>query len=152
MDKNYLDLLRLLNEHEVRYLIIGGYAVVHYSEPRYTKDLDIWIDPSLLNAKRVLSALREFGAPIDNLTIKDLSTPGLIYIFGVPPLRVDLLNRPKGATFSQSWKSREKLKLGAVGANFIGLDNLIKLKKAAGRPQDLADLEKLKSEKKHRSK
>jgi len=143
MDKNFLELLQLLNEHKVRYLIIGGYAVVHYTEPRYTKDLDIWIECAPKNARNVLKALNEFGAPIDNLSVEELSKPGLIYVFGLPPLRIDILNNPKGAKFQTAWLNREKVLLGRLKGNFIGRKELIKLKKAAGRAQDKADLEKL---------
>ncbi len=145
MDRNYLELLRCLNGARVRYLVIGGYAVIHYAEPRYTKDLDIWIECTPENAKRVLKALHKFGAPIDNLTVTELSSPGLIYVFGIPPLRVDILNSPKGVSFAKAWTNRERVSLqsGKLKANFIGKAELIKLKKAASRPQDLADLEKL---------
>lgn len=144
MDGNYLDLLRCLNGAKVKYLIIGGYAVIYHSEPRYTKDLDIWIEASAQNARRTIQALREFDAPIDNLTVEDLETPGLIYVFGLPPLRVDILNKATGCSFASAWKARAKVKIDGVLANFIDKAGLIKLKKAAGRPQDLADLEKLK--------
>ena len=143
MYPDYLELLRYLNDNKVRYLIIGGYAVIQYTEPRYTKDLDIWIEPSKANAKKVLKALTDFGAPVDNLSISELATPGLIYVFGIPPIRVDLLNKPSGATFATSWKTKIKVDVGGVVANFISKAALIRLKRAAARPQDLADLDKL---------
>ncbi len=143
MDPNYLDLLRLLNEYKVKYLIIGGYAVINYTEPRYTKDLDIWVEASVTNAKKLINALGEFGAPIDNLTVDDLSTPGLLYVFGIPPLRVDILNRASGVKFENAWKNRNTIKIEKNKVNFVDLKALIKLKRAANRAQDLADLEKL---------
>jgi predicted nucleotidyltransferase len=144
MDKNFLELLQSLNEHKVKYLIIGGYAVIKYTEPRYTKDLDIWVEISKQNARNILKALNKFGAPIDNLSEQDLLQPGLIYIFGLPPARIDLLNKVSGSTFQTAWKNKVKSKIKNVIANFVGVETLIKLKKASGRPQDLADLEKLK--------
>lgn len=143
MFPDYVELLQCLNASKVKYLIIGGYAVIRYAEPRYTKDLDIWIEASPQNAKRVYSALKEFGAPIDNLTVAELATPGLVYIFGIPPIRVDILNRAKGATFPTAWKSRQKVPLDGTYAYFVDIRNLRKLKRAAGRAQDLADLEAL---------
>lgn len=143
MYPDYLELLRLLNDCRVRYLVIGGYAVIQYTEPRYTKDLDIWIEASTTNAKRVLKALTAFGAPIDNLTVDELAKPGLIYVFGVPPLRVDMLNRARGASFASAWKTRKKVDVGGVKANFVSKPVLIKLKRQAGRHQDLADLQRL---------
>lgn len=150
MYRDYLELLLCLNDHKVRYLIIGGYAVVQYAEPRYTKDLDIWIEASSTNAKKALKALDAFGAPIDNLTVEDLSKPGLIYVFGIPPVRVDILNKASGCTFTTAWKNKKifplgKIKSKPIKANFIGKKDLIKLKKTAGRVQDLADIEKLNS-------
>ena len=144
MHRDYLELLQCLNDHKVKYLVIGGYAVIRYSEPRYTKDLDIWIEASKANAKKTLKALTEFEAPVDNLTIDELAKPGLIYVFGVPPIRVDILNKAKGSTFKTAWSNREKVDVGGVKANFVSKSVLIKLKKAAGRAQDKADLEKLK--------
>lgn len=144
MFQDYLELLQLLNEHKVKYLIIGGYAVINYAEPRYTKDLDIWVEPSVQNAKKLLKALEDFGAPTDNLTIQDLAKPGLIYVFGIAPMRVDILNKPKGSTFKTAWESKEKITIEKTTVNIIGKSVLIKLKKASGRPQDLVDVEKLK--------
>ena len=144
MHQDYLELLQLLNDHKVRYLIIGGYAVINYAEPRYTKDLDIWVEASKVNAKKLLKVLALFKAPIDNLTVEDLMTPGLVYVFGIPPLRVDILNRAIGARFETAWPKRVKVDLGKLKANFVAKPTLVRLKRAAGRPQDLADLEKLK--------
>jgi hypothetical protein len=96
MFPDFLDLLRVLEKHKVQYLIIGGYAVGLHGEPRATKDLDILVNPTRKNAKALLAALTEFGAPVSDLTVKDLSTPGLLYVFGINPLRVDILNRIKG--------------------------------------------------------
>lgn len=143
MNRHYLDLLLCLNEFKVRYLIIGGYAVIRYTEPRYTKDLDIWIEASTSNARRVMTALEKFGAPIDNLTVEELAKPGLIYVFGLPPLRVDFLNKASGCSFDVAWQKREGMDLGELTANVVSIEVLIKLKKAAARPQDLADLAKL---------
>ena len=144
MFQDYLDLLQCLNDNKVKYLIIGGYAVIQYAEPRYTKDLDLWIEASMPNAKKILKALTSFGAPVDNLTIEELAKPGLLFVFGVPPLRVDILNKASGCTFESAWSSRNKIQLDGISANFISKENLIKLKKKANRPQDLADIESLK--------
>jgi hypothetical protein len=143
MDENFLELLLLLNEHKVRYLIIGGYAVVRYTEPRYTKDLDLWVEISEKNARALLRALEKFEAPTDNLSVKDLTTPGLIYIFGLPPTRIDIINRVSGGNFKRAWQLKEKVMINNVTTYFVDRKTLIKLKQSAGRPQDLADLIKL---------
>lgn len=143
MNPDFLDLLRCLNANKVRYLVIGGYAVILYTEPRYTKDLDIWIEPTLPNAKKVLKSLSQFGAPVDNLTLEELAKPGLVYIFGIPPVRVDVLNKASGCSFQSAWKGRKVIEVDGVKALFVSRPDLIKLKRAANRNQDRADLEKL---------
>jgi len=148
MYQDYLELLQYLNDNKVKYLIIGGYAVIQYAEPRYTKDLDIWVECSETNAKKLLKALKKFNAPIDNLSVQELAKPGLIYIFGVPPLRIDILNKVKGSRFKTAWAQRKVFQIEDVKAKFVSKQSLVKIKRATGRPQDLADLEKLTNYKK----
>jgi predicted nucleotidyltransferase len=144
MYQDFLELLRVFESHKVRYIVIGGYAVGIHAEPRFTKDLDILIEPSETNAKRVYKALNKFGAPTDNLTIEDLATPGLLYMFGVPPLRVDILNRIKGTNPSLLIKRGKKINIADTHLKVVCLEDLIKLKKIADRPQDRVDIMKLK--------
>ncbi len=150
--QDFLELLRAFENHKVEYLLIGGYAVGIHAEPRYTKDLDLLINPSPKNAKAVLAALTTFGAPVSNLTVSDLATPGLLYVFGIAPLRVAILNRIKGVKVGPLLKRALKLKLGDVVVPVISVVDLIKLKRIAGRPQDLADIEKLKLVRRHNRK
>ena len=140
---DFLELLRALRKFKVRYAVIGGYAVGIHSEPRYTKDLDILISSSKDNARATLKALAHFGAPIDNLSEEELSTPGLLYVFGIPPLRVDILNRIKGANADAIIRRSKRIRIEDTSVTVVSIDDLIKLKKLAGRPQDLADLVKL---------
>ncbi len=91
VNSDFSDLLRLFNKYGVRYLVIGGYAVIQYAEPRYTKDLDLWISTDPVNAQAVYGALREFGAPLAGLTPEDFAEEGYFYQMGVPPVRVDVL-------------------------------------------------------------
>ncbi len=144
MNQNFLDLLQLFEEHKVKYLIIGGYAVSFYSEPRYTKDIDFWIECSLSNGKRLIKALDEFGAPLAAISAKDFATKGTAYTAGLPPLRFDILTRIPGALFENAFKSRTKIRIGKTNVNYISFTDLLKVKAAAGRPQDKLDLEKLK--------
>ena len=143
MYQDYLELLQCLNDNNVKYLVIGGYAVIQYAEPRYTKDIDIWVEASTANAKKLLKALSKFGAPISNLTVEELAIPGLVYVFGIPPVRVDILNRASGGKFETAWKSKNVVVLDGTRINFISKPDLIKLKKSAGRPQDIADISAL---------
>lgn len=143
MNSDLIELLRCLKEFKVKYLIIGGQAVIYYAEPRYTKDVDILVEASKSNSKRLIAALKEFGAPTDNLTEEDFSTPGTLYVFGLPPNRVDILTSATGVDFKSAWKNRTRIVLKKVPAYFCSKKDLIKMKKAAGRLQDLVDLESL---------
>ena len=143
MHSDFVELLQLLNEHEVEYLIIGGYAVGFYAEPRYTKDIDIWVNATIKNGRRIITALEKFGAPTDNLSEKDFTLPGLIYIFGVPPLRVDLLNELKGSKFKDAYKKLNLVKIGKLKIPVVDKETLIRLKRKAGRPQDKIDIKNM---------
>jgi len=141
---DYKDLLRILNKHRVKYLIIGAYAVVYYTEPRYTKDLDIWVEPSLKNAEKVYRALKEFGAPLQDVRVEDFTNPDLVYQIGVAPVRVDIIMSPAKIEFKEAWKNRKRVNLiEGVKVNIIGLDELIKMKKMAKRDTDKRDLKAL---------
>lgn len=114
-----------------------------YTEPRYTKDIDIWIATDSENARLIFLALKEFGAPLTNLTEEDFAKVGYFYQMGRPPLRVDIMMSIPGVEFEQAWKSREKVKLGDLDIFFISKTDLIKAKLASGRPQDMIDADKL---------
>ncbi len=140
---DFKELLSLFRKHSVRYLIVGGYAVMRYTEPRFTKDLDLLVALDEANAQAVFEALKEFGAPLENLTPADFAAEGHFYQMGRPPLRVDVLMSVPGVVFSEAWENRETLEVAGVEMNFIGKADLMKAKEAAGRPQDLLDLENL---------
>ena len=141
--QDFLELLRVLERHKVKYAIIGGYAVGIHAEPRYTKDLDLIVEPTLKNGKALLAALDAFGAPTSNLTKDEIAKPGLLYVFGIEPLRVDILNRIKGTSVAEIIKRSIKIKLQNTVMSVASIPDMIKLKKIAGRPQDLVDIEKL---------
>jgi predicted nucleotidyltransferase len=137
------DFLHYLNQAKVKFLIVGGYAVVHYSEPRYTKDLDLWVEPTLKNSKALFRALKNFGAPIAAIDEATFSVPGTIYIIGAPPSRIDLINKIGDLNFAKAWNNRLQMKLFGKKVYFISKEDLILTKEAAGRPQDKLDLKKL---------
>jgi hypothetical protein len=139
--RDFKELLKLLEKHEVRYLVVGGYAVMLYSEPRWTKDLDLWIAIDPPNARAVFRALQEFGAPLANLTEEDFGAPGYFYQMGNPPLRVDVMMGLPGGEFEAAWARRRTIVLGDCRIHFIGKDDLIDVKLASGRDQDLKDVE-----------
>ena len=143
MEPDFNELLKAFNDYQVKYLVIGGHAVMKYSEPRYTKDLDIWVEADTENAAAVFAALRAFGAPLVGITEDDFAHEGYFYQIGVAPLRIDILMSIKGVEFDQAWANRVESDIGGARAFFISKSDLIKSKRAAGRPQDLIDAELL---------
>lgn len=143
MNQDFLDLLRELCAAEARFLIIGAYAVSVHAEPRATGDLDIWVEPSDENARRVLKALEAFGAPLQDLTVEDLAAPDVVFQIGLPPRRIDILTSITGVQFGDAWKNRVETTYGEIAVPLIGVDELILNKQSLGRPKDLLDLELL---------
>jgi len=123
---------------------VGAYAVMKYSEPRFTKDLDLWIATDPENANAVYRALKEFGAPLANLTAEDFIQQDYFYQMGIPPLRVDIMMSIPGIKFEEAWKNREVVELDNLKIMFIARSDLIRAKEASGRPQDKIDIERLK--------
>ena len=140
---DFRDLLRAFCDHDVRFLVVGAYALAVHGRPRATGDLDVWIDPTPENAERTHSALRSFGAPLDDLTIADLTTPGVVFQIGVAPLRIDVMTRISGVEFSIAWERRVQTSFDDVAIPVLSRADLIVNKRATGRLQDLADVENL---------
>ncbi len=143
VNSDFTDLLNLFNDNHVKYLVIGGYAIIQHAEPRYTKDLDLWISTDRLNAVAVYKSLREFGAPLTDLTEVDFSEEGYFYQMGVPPMRVDILMGIPGIAFEQAWENRIEVEFDNLLVPFISREDLITAKRASGRPQDLIDADLL---------
>lgn len=137
---HYRDILVELSAAEVEYLLVGAFAVAVHQYPRATGDIDLWVRPDLVNAKRVWQALARFGAPVGNLTPEELSRPGFFYQIGVAPVRIDLLTAIDGVSFDEAWDEKEFHDLAGVRVPVISRKHLLMNKKASGRPKDLADL------------
>ena len=144
MNSDFKDLLRAFSEEEVRYLVVGGYAFAEHVEPRYTKDLDVWIERTAENADRVLAALRSFGAPLRELSKDDLTSPGTFYQIGLPPNRIDIITQLEEMDFAECWNRRKTGQIGELAVEYISAADLMENKERTGRPHDLADLEHLK--------
>ena len=140
--QDYEEFIAALNDHGVRYLIVGAHALAFHARPRATKDLDILLDPIPANARKALAALRDFFGGADlGYTVADLTDPRWIIQIGVAPVRIDLLSQLPGCpSFQAAWKNRAKARFGTVTAYYLGLDDLIQAKEAAGRAQDRADV------------
>jgi hypothetical protein len=143
LNQDFKEFIQLLNDNQVNYLVIGGYAVAIHGHPRYTKDIDIWIEISEENSQKIITALTEFGFGSLGLTAKDFQEPHQIIQLGYPPNRIDLITSPDGIDFQTCYDSKIEIMLDDIAVKFIDLDNLKKNKLASGRLQDLADLENL---------
>lgn len=143
MNPDFVDLLRAFIAAEVRFLVVGAYALAHHGRPRATGDLDVWIDPTPANAPRVVRALVGFGAPVADVTESDFAQPGVVFQIGVPPGRIDVLTELSGISFDDAWPGREAGRFGELTVDFIGRDAFIRNKRATGRAKDLGDIEGL---------
>ena len=143
LNQDFKEFIQLLNANQVKYLVIGGYAVAIHGHPRYTKDIDIWIEMSSENAQKLMIALTEFGFGSLGLNAEDFQAPDQIIQLGYPPNRIDLITTPDGIDFATCYQTKIEVKINDIDVNFIDLKNLKKNKQASGRLQDLADLENL---------
>ena len=141
MNPDFLDLLRAFVAADVRFLIVGAYALALHGRPRATGDLDVWIEAAPDNAQRVMLALAAFGAPLADVAAADFAHEGVIYQIGIPPGRIDILTELTGITFAEAWPDRMRRPFGDVEVDFIGRASFIRNKRATGRPRDLGDIE-----------
>jgi hypothetical protein len=141
MNPDFLDLLRAFAAADVRFLVVGAYALALHGRPRATGDLDVWVEATPENAARVMRALAAFGAPLSEVSEADFSREGVTYQIGVPPGRIDILTELTDLTFTDAWADRLRGPFGDVVVDFIGRASFIRNKRATGRPKDLGDIE-----------
>ena len=137
------DLLHAFIDHEVRFLIVGGYALAVHGHPRATGDLDVWIECTDTNASLAYEALQAFGAPLRDLIVRDLATPGTVFQIGLPPIRIDVLTQITGVEFAAAWPDRIETRIDDLAVPVVGRAALIANKRALGRTRDIADVELL---------
>jgi hypothetical protein len=142
INSDFKDLLQSLNAAGVRYLIVEGYAVMAYTEPRYTKDLDVWIESTDANAEALFRALASFGAPTKDVSPKDFTEPNVSFQIGVAPVRIDIMTSVPGLDFSDSWKQRLVMDFGGEPVPVICRSDVIRAKREAGRLSDKKDIER----------
>ena len=143
LPSDFREFLLLLGEHEVEYLLVGGYAVSYHGYPRATVDLDIWVNRVLENALKLVTALKEFGFGVQGLTPELFTETENIIRMGEPPLRIEIITSASGVEFSKCYQNRIIDEIDGVRVNFINLEELKQNKEAAGRHKDLDDLEHL---------
>ncbi|HVA27237.1 MAG TPA: nucleotidyltransferase [Candidatus Baltobacteraceae bacterium] len=144
--RDWIEALQLFTEEGIRFLIVGAHARARYARPRATGDLDLWVEPTAENAERVLRALARFGAPLEGVSRADFEHDDTVFQIGVPPLRIDVLTGISGVTFDEAWTNRQKGDVGGIAVSFIGREQFLQNKRAAGRPKDLADIEDVERE------
>lgn len=144
LESDFLDFIALCNSHEVRYLVVGGYAVSIHGYPRSTKDMDICIEMGEENAAKMIRVIKDFGFAGLNLSTSDFLAKDFITQLGYDPLRIDILNDLDGVSFEEGWQNKKVVNISGVEINFIGYNELLKVKAKAGRPQDIADISMLK--------
>lgn len=142
-NSDFRDLLAELNAAGADYLVVGAHALAVHGHPRASKDLDVWVRATTENAERVYRALASFGAPLHELSPEDLAAPGTIFQIGVDPVRVDIITSIEGVDFEEAWPERVATHYGDQPVSVISRKHFIQNKKAAGRPQDLADVDAL---------
>lgn len=143
LNPDFREFVQLLNNHDVKYLVVGGYAVAFHGHPRYTKDLDVWVQGNRVNAEKLIKALDDFGFASLNFAVEDFLEPGQVIQLGYPPNRIDILSDLKGVKFDSCYATKVEIEIEGTMVNFIDIENLKANKKASGRHQDLADLENL---------
>ncbi len=143
LNQDFKEFIKSLNDKHVKYLVVGGYALAFHGHPRYTKDLDIWIQIDKTNAQNIIQALKEFGFASLDLKEEDFLEANQMIQLGYPPSRIDILTGADGVNFDQCYDSRLSIEIDNEPVYFIDRENLVKNKLATGRTQDLADAEKL---------
>jgi hypothetical protein len=143
VNPDFVDLLRAFVAADVRFLIVGAYALALHGRPRATGDLDIWVDPTPANASKIMQALVAFGAPVSEISAADFSAPGIVYQIGISPGRIDILTELTGLAFDAAWADRLHRPFGEIDVDFIGRDAFLRNKRATGRPKDLGDIDGL---------
>lgn len=143
LEKDIIEFIELCNRHDVRYLVIGGYAVSVHGYPRTTKNIDVCIEMSEINASKMVQVINDFGFSSLKLNEEDFKKKDSITQLGFPPLRIDILNNLDGVDFDEAWNNKKIVNFENVPVNFIGYNDLITIKQKAGRPQDIADVANL---------
>ena len=141
--QDFKELLELFNAHKVEYIIVGAYALAYHGAPRFSGDIDVFVQPSIENANKILAALSDFGFGSLNLTVQDFENPNSIVQLGVPPVRIDIITSLTGVTWKEANEDKAEGLYGDIPVHFLGKKQFIANKRATGRKKDLADIEAL---------
>ena len=147
LNEDYKEMLRVLLDNEVKFLIVGAYALGVYGYPRATGDVDIWVEPTPGNSQKVYKSLKQFGAPLSDISQSTFAEAGLIFQIGIAPRRIDIITSIDGVTFKHAFDTKEEIEIEHLKIPFLSKTNLIKNKKATGREKDKLDIKYLKTHK-----
>ena len=137
--KDYKDMLQLFNKYSVKYLVVGAYAMGNYGYSRHTLDIDLWIEKSVENAKKIQKVFNDFPVPYE-ITVDELNTKNMVLQIGIEPMRIDILTDIDGVNFSEAWQNKSNNSLFGEEIHFISLHDLIKNKTSTNRPKDQYDV------------
>lgn len=149
--KDFEEFLKLLTAEEVEFVIVGGYAVAFHGYIRATNDIDFFFGITPENIRKICDALEHFGIPVPEANIQNFSEPGAIIRIGTPPVQIEMINNISGLSFEEVWSRRVESVYGETSVGYISLADLLKNKKASGRPKDLADVDELGGEREKHS-
>ncbi len=144
---DFKDMLSELLVSEIDFLLVGAYAMAAHGFPRSTGDIDIWVRADSETGPKTFDAIRRFGAPMHDLRIEDLSTPGFVFQIGVPPIRIDILTMVSGLEFDSAWQKKMVVKWDGLEIFVVSLEDLVLNKRSTGRAKDTADVERLEQDK-----
>ena len=143
LNEDYKEILQILLKNEVKFLVVGAYAMAAYGYPRATGDFDMWVDTTSENSKKIYKSLSKFGAPLSEITDKTFTEKGIVFQIGVAPRRIDIITHIDGVTFYDAYQNKEIIEIENMKIPFLSKTNLIKNKKATGRKKDKLDIEYL---------
>ncbi|MCR9296490.1 MAG: nucleotidyltransferase [bacterium] len=146
LNPDFRDMLSALLDAEIDFMIVGAYAMAAHGYPRATGDIDIWVRADAETAPKLYRTLAEFGAPMHDLTLEDLASPGIVFQIGVAPVRIDILTELSGLDFSLAWQNRIEIEMDDLNIPVIARGDLLANKRATGRAKDIADAETLEND------
>jgi len=140
LNEDYREILQILLRNEVKFLVVGAYAMAAYGYPRATGDFDIWVDTTLENSQRIYKSVSDFGAPLAEITERTFTEKGIVFQIGVAPRRIDIITHIDGVEFHNAYQDKEEVEIENMKIPFLSKSNLIKNKKSTGREKDKIDI------------
>lgn len=149
LNQDYKEMLQILKDHDVNFILVGAHALAAQGYPRSTLDIDIWVAPNEINSQKLYKALAQFGAPLNDIDEATFKEKGIVFQIGVAPCRIDIITEISGEiVFEDAMKRSSKVEIEGISPNILSIDDLIKNKESTGRPKDIEDAKNLRKHKK----